>query len=107
MSDSKRQDMILYGRIIASVAMYAAFVVLGVSAVLTQSLADHPWLLSGLLILSVVVLPRSARQPQQAEEEMSDEEFAKRQNIHKWLTWSRLAYFLLAIFIFFGLPELV
>ena len=106
MSDKRRENLILYGRIGVSVVLYALFIIFSTSAVLTRSLAEKPFLLGGLLIGAVFLLPRSARRPVKDDHASKDkvEQFNK---IAKWLTWVRLAYFLVAAFLWFGLPELV
>ena len=106
MNSIKRRKLLFYGRILLAVTLFVLFAIFGTSAVLTHSVGEHPWLLSALLILSVVLLPRSARRPAE-DEELSDEEMLRIRSVHKWLTWVRLAFFLVAAFIFLALPELV
>lgn len=106
MSDKRRENLILYGRITVSVVLYALFIIFSTSAVLTRSLAEKPFLLGGLLIGAVFLLPRRARRSSK-NGDMSQDEADRLNGIQKWLTWVRLAYFLVAAFLWFGLPELV
>jgi hypothetical protein len=102
----RRQDLIMYGRIITSVVLYALFIIFSVNAVLTATLDEQPLLLGGLLILSVVILPRTSRRAAR-DTEASEAEEARDRSIRKWLTGARMAYFIIAVFLWFGLPELI
>jgi cytochrome b561 len=98
-SDDRRENRILYGRIAVSVVLYALFIIFSTSAVLTRSLSEKPFLLGGLLIGAVFLLPRNARR--------AKKDFETAKKLGKWLTFVRLGYFLIAAFLWFGLPELV
>lgn len=106
MSDKRREKQILYGRITLSVVLYTLFIIFSTSAVLTRSLAEKPFLLGGLLIGAVFILPRAARSFLKGDT-VTKEEAERAKKIQKWLTFVRLAYFLIAAFLWFGLPELV
>jgi hypothetical protein len=105
MSEKPNKDIKLYGRIGVSVVLYALFIIFSISAVLTGTLADKPFLLGGLLVGAVLLLPRSARRPQQGD--VTKDDVRRINSIQKWLTWVRFSYFIIAAFLWFGLPELM
>lgn len=106
MSDKRRENLVLYGRVTVSVVLYALFIIFSTSAVLTRSLAEKPFLLGGLLIGAVFILPRTARAFPKSDT-VTKAEATQINKIQKWLTFVRLGYFLIAAFLWFGLPELV
>ncbi len=107
MTQDQRERRLLYGRIITSVVLYALFIILSTSAVLTRSLQDQPLVLGGLLIGSALILPRHTRRMAKSDEPAPTDEAQRRARIQRWLTWVRLAYLLMAAFVWFGLPALV
>ncbi len=106
MSQNRTLDRIFYIRTIVSVVLYALFIIFSVSAVLTGTLQEQPFLLGGLLIGSVVILPRTSRRPDD-DEDATQEQVEKMRDVRKWLTWARGAYFLIAVLLWFVLPEIV
>jgi hypothetical protein len=106
MSETPKENLKLYGRIGVSVVLYTLFIIFSVNAVLTGTLADKPFLLGGLLIGAVFLLPRSARRPSE-DGELTEDDVAHLKNVQKWLTVVRFSYFLIAAFLWFGLPEIM
>lgn len=108
MNPLKRHRLTLYGRIVASVLMFVVFVILGGSAVITDTMADKQIPILVLLVLSVVVLPRSpVPGSKDVRDEASDEELDHFKRVRTWLTGTRVAYLALAIGVFLGLPAIV
>lgn len=106
MSDAWQKERIFYGRIAISVILYLSFAFLSVVAVLAGTLDEQPLLLGGLLIGSVLLLPRTPRRPTD-DESQDDEQAARRATVQKWLVWVRAGYLVVALFLWFGLPEIV
>lgn len=96
--EPNNQRRMLFARIGASVIVFTLFVVLAVSWVLTQD-STLQWALFIPLVLSVVILPRRV-----VVDDLSEESAARFQ---RWLSVVRLAYFLLALVVMVGLPELL
>ena len=108
MTKLERHRFFLYGRIGVSLLFFIAAMVLGVTVALTAATSPMTWILGGLLILSVVVLPRTpVPQNEETREEASDDEIAHFRQIRTWLTWARLAYLVVAIGVLVGLPRLL
>ena len=105
MSEKPKKDIKLYGRIGVSVVLYALFMIFSVSAVLTGTLGEKPLLLGGLLVGAVLILPRNTRRPSSGDASKED---AERINmIMNWLTWVRASYLIIAVLLWYGLPELL
>ncbi len=85
-------------RIIASVAAFTVFVITAVSWVMTQN-PTLRWALFVPLIASVLILPRDV-----VNDDLSEETRARTK---LWLSYVRVAYFLVALFVMLGLPELL
>ena len=92
------QRRMLFGRIVASVLLYTVFGVLAVAWVLTQD-ETLKWALFLPLVAAVFVLPREVK-PSDFPEDMHS-------RIKLWLSYVRVAYFLGALAIMLGLPELL
>lgn len=108
MEPLEKHRLFLYGRIGLSVALFIVSMVLASSAILTGNPTSHPFLVGGLLVGSIVVLPRqSVPRSEEARDDASDEELEHFRRIRKWLTWTRLVYLIVGIAVFFGLPELM
>ena len=95
-SDNQRRA--LFTRIIASVLLYTVFGVLAVSWVLTQD-ETLKWALFIPLVAAVLVLPREVQ-----SDDLADE---MRNRLKLWLSYVRVAYFIGALIIMLGLPELL
>jgi hypothetical protein len=106
MKEASKKELKFYGRIGISVVLYALFMIFSVSAVLTGTLADQPFLIGGLLVGAVLLLPRRAPRPQK-EDDLTKEEVVRLNHVQKWLTWVRVGYFIMVAFLWFGLPELM
>ena len=91
------QRRILFMRIAGSIAAFSLFVIVAVGWVLTQN-PTAKWALFVPLVGAMLILPRDIRA------ESIDEE--QRVRIRLWLSYERVAYFLLALFVMLGLPEL-
>ena len=88
-------------------ALYVVSMVLGASDVLSGG-ASSPFLVGGLLIGSIVILPRhSVPRNQETRQEASDEELEHFKNLRRWLTWTRFAYLAIAFGVLVGLPRLL
>lgn len=95
---TNNQRRVLFGRILGSVAVFTVFVIMAVSFVMTQD-TTLKWSMFLPLILSMLVLPRTVD-----ADDLSDEAYARTK---LWLSYVRVAYFLLALFVLLGLPELL
>jgi len=104
----ERHRFFLYGRIGLSLVLYLAAMILGVTEMLTAASGAIVWVLGGLLIGSVVVLPRSpVPRDEETRREATDEELEHFKRVRTWLTWARLAYLAVAIGVLIGLPRLL
>lgn len=92
------QRRVLFLRVTGSVVVFTIFVVLAVAWVLTQD-PTLKWALFVPLVLSVVILPRNLMLDDEPEESLS--------RMRLWLSYVRLAYFALALFVMLGLPEIL
>jgi hypothetical protein len=97
----------LYGRIVASLLMFVAFLVLslvgGITGTLTSSW-DIP--IIALLILSVVALPRQTQpSDEEARSEASADELEHFGRVRTWLMWLRILYLALAALALWVVPE--
>jgi hypothetical protein len=90
-------------RIIASVALFLIFTVLATAAALSHRLDDQAPFIFGLLLASILIMPRQLPRPPQPTEAQLD----RLARIQLWLAYTRAAYFLTALLVLFGLPKLV
>ena len=107
MEPLKKHRTTLYGRILASLLMFVAFLVLslvgGVTGTLTASW-DIPIIV--LLVLSVVALPRQTRpRDDEARSEASADELEHFGRVRTWLMWLRILYLGLAAVALWVVPE--
>lgn len=106
----RHAERVLYGRLGVGALLYGVFVTLHISAALTGSVQERSALLLGLLIASIVALPRQVVRPQDVERAgrvASPAWMARMKRAQRWLVWVRLGFFLGALFLFFVLPELL
>lgn len=96
--ESSRQRRTLFLRIGASVLTFTVFVITAVSWVLTQN-PTLKWAIFLPLVGAVMLLPREVR-----VEGLADE---VRIRMRLWLSYVRVLYLLLAMFVLLGLPELL
>lgn len=96
----------LFLRIVFSIVTYGVFVVLAVSWVLTTN-PTLKWMMFVPLIGAILTLPR--RLPKQLSDDVVEGSEAERSLVRTrlWLSYVRLAYFLVALFVMLGLPELL
>ena len=96
---------LLFARIAASVVSFGLFIALAVTWVVTHAESLRLTLLIPLII-AVFVLPR--RMPDEWEgEEPTDEERDNLERTRKWLSYVRVIYFLVALFVMLVLPEVL
>jgi hypothetical protein len=107
MKDTFSNNRVLYGRVIASLILFVLFVIFSVSAQLSGAGQKWPLLLGGLLIGSVLVLPRSARYSRKSDRKLAPQQVEHRARVQRWLTIVRVVYVLVAIFVWLALPELI
>jgi len=94
--DNQRRALFL--RVSGSVAIFTVFVVLAVAWVITQD-PTLKWALFIPLVLSVLILPRNVTLDDVPEESIT--------RFKLWLSYVRLVYFALALFVMLGLPEIL
>lgn len=108
MTPLQKHRAMLYGRIGASFVAFLSGTVLAASSAIADGIGTFPYLVGGLLIGSVVVLPRrAAPRSEEVREAADDEELEFYDRVRRWLTWTRLAYLAIGIFALVGLPRLV
>lgn len=108
---------IFYGRTIVSIVLYVLFIIFSTVAVFAGTLEEQPLLLGGLLLGAVFLLPRTPRRPSKKKDEgegeddepqqLSSEEAEQIRDVQKWLTVVRIAYLVIAVGLWFGLPAIV
>lgn len=103
----EKHRLFLYGRVGLSLALFIVAMTLGASAALTQAAGPNAILIGAFLIGAIVVLPRRSVPSGDAEEAASDEALDHFRKLRRWLTWTRLAYLLIAIGVLLGLPSLL
>lgn len=103
----EQHRFLLYGRSGFSVLLFISAMVLGAVDALTAAADSLIWVASGMLIASIVALPRTTvPQNEQAREDASGDELEQFRSLRPWLTWTRLIYLAIAIAVL-GLPELL
>ncbi len=106
----KHAERVLYMRIGAGVVLYVIFAVLDISAALTHSMQQRAPLLLGLLIAAIFALPRQVIRKdllQQVQGPTQTAWLERMKRIQTWLVWVRAIFFLGALLLFLGLPEIV
>lgn len=108
LTELERHRLLLYGRTGVSIVLFVASMIVGASTVLTAGTGPLVWVVGGLLIGSIVVLPRTTVPGnEKAREQADDEQLDHFRQLRRWLTWTRLAYFAVAVAVLVGLPELM
>ena len=92
------QRRILFIRVVTSVVVFTVFAITAVAWVMTQD-PTLKWALFVPLVASVLVLPRDVVLPD------ADEETVVRTKLY--LSYLRLTYFLVALVVMLGLPEIL
>lgn len=104
-------ERVLYLRIGAGVVLYIAFTILDISAALSHTMQERAPLLLGLLIASIFALPRQVIRRDLIERLEPGQErtdwIERMKRIQYWLVWVRGIFFLGALVLFLGLPEIV
>ena len=103
-------ERVLYGRIGVGVAIYVVFVVLHVSAALVGQLSERSVVLLVLLVVAIFALPRQVLRPGDVERVKARADGAwmeRMRRVQRWLVWVRMGFFLVALFLFMVLPELL
>lgn len=103
-------ERVLYMRIGAGMVLYVIFAILDISAALTHTMQERAPLLIGLLIAAIFALPRQVFKRELLQEiqgEVKQDWIARMKRIQTWLVWVRAVFFLGALFLFLGLPEIV
>jgi hypothetical protein len=94
-------------RVGVSLLLFVGFVIAAVFAVLSDDAAS----LSGIVLVgaaSILVLPRYTVPPGfKPESKEQREMWTKLSRVRIWLAYVRAAYFVTAVFIVLGLPELI
>lgn len=107
----RHAERVLYLRIGAGVVLYIAFTILDISAALSHTMQERAPLLLGLLIASIFALPRQVIRRELLERlepgEARTEWVERMKRIQYWLVWVRGIFFLGALLLFLGLPEIV
>ncbi len=107
MTKLEQHRFLLYGRSGLSILLFIAAMGLGAVDTLTTAGDSLIWVASGMLIASIVALPRTTvPQNEQARQDASDEELEQFRSLRPWLTWTRLIYLAIAVAVL-GLPELL
>lgn len=106
----KHVERVLYMRTGAGVVLYVIFAILDISAALTHTMQERAPLLIGLLIAAIFALPRQVFKQELLKEiqgEVQKDWIARMKRIQVWLVWVRAIFFLGALILFLGLPEIV
>ena len=106
MTAEDKHKYLIYGRIAFGAAAFAVFVIFGVSAAFSHTLADKMILLGASLLLSVIFLPRDTV-PKGDKIDLDQDAIEHYENIRRWLVWFRIVIFAVSAAIFLVLPEFV
>ncbi len=106
MTAEEKHKYLTYGRIVMGAVSFVVFVIVGVSAAFTHTIADKMFLLGAPLLLSVIVLPRDTV-PKGDGIDLDKDQIKHYESIRKWLVWFRLVIFAGSAAIFLLLPEVV
>ena len=105
-----RAERTMYARCALGCVLFCTFALLNISAALTGQLHDEaPWLLA-LLIGAILALPRRplpTRLLEEIEGQARRRWQARQVRLKKWLASARVVFFVCALFLMLGLPELV
>jgi hypothetical protein len=96
----------LLARVVSSILLYGVFVTLAVSWVLTRD-PTLKWALFLPLVAAVFMLPRKLPEKLSDEESADKEAMETATRIGRWLSWVRVIYLLVAMFVLLGLPEIL
>lgn len=107
MDKLEKHRLILYGRIGTSITLYVVSMSLGASAALTEATETNAIIVGATLVGAILLLPRRTVPSGEAGDEANDETLEHFRRIRRWLTWTRLAYLLVAIGVLVGLPYLL
>ena len=106
----KHVERVLYMRIGAGVVLYVIFAILDISAALSHTMQEHAPVLLALLIASIFALPRQVIRKDlltQLQGSSQSSWLERMKKIQLWLVWVRSIFFLGALILFLGLPEIV
>ncbi len=106
----KHVERVLYMRIGAGVVLYVIFAILDISAALSHTMQERAPVLLALLIASIFALPRQVIRKDlltQLQGSSQSSWLERMKKIQLWLVWVRSIFFLGALILFLGLPEIV
>lgn len=106
----KHVERVLYMRIGAGVVLYVIFAILDISAALSHTMQESAPVLLALLIASIFALPRQVIRKDlltQLQGSSQSSWLERMKKIQLWLVWVRSIFFLGALILFLGLPEIV
>lgn len=106
----KHVERVLYMRIGAGVVLYVIFAILDISAALSHTMQERAPVLLALLIASIFALPRQVIRKDlltQLQGASQSGWLERMKKIQLWLVWVRSIFFLGALILFLGLPEIV
>lgn len=107
MEELQQHYVKLKTRVAVSIALYSSFAIGGVVAVITERTDIFQWLIL-VGVVAIFVLPRQAVPRTGIPDGANDRELLGRlARIRLWLSYLRAIYLLGAIFILFGLPEIL
>lgn len=104
------EDRSFFIRVLISVVLYLLFIATSLWSFYSETVHEMPLVVGAFLIVSVLILPRSARRPTKPSPEADpktkeEAEFWRR--VENQLTILRLVYMVVAALVWFGLPKLL